>query len=137
MNFLHERQEAQELNLAPLIDVVFILLIFFMVTTTFEKQAFLHINLPKADITPETTQQTPHELIVDENGYFYLQGRKVLNARPTTLLAGIQQMKWRDKNRQITIRADARAPHQSVVTALQTLTRLGYRRISISTTPSP
>ena len=122
--------------MTPLIDVVFILLIFFMVTTTFERQAFLRINLPQADIRPETTQALPHEVIIDDHGYFYLKGRKVLNTRSKTLLAGLVQMRWFDKDHPITIRADARAPHQSVVTALQVLSRMGYRRISISTQPS-
>ncbi len=136
MNFSEQGASTHEINLTPLIDVVFILLIFFMVTTTFERQSFLRINLPQADVRPETVTKLPNEIVIDDRGFFYLKGRKVLNTRAATLLAGVRQMRWFDKDQAITIRADARAPHQSVVTALQVLTRMGYRKISISTTPA-
>lgn len=121
--------------MTSLIDVVFLLLIFFMVTTTFEKQAKLKINLPEAteEIEPQTQQQLV--ISINEKGSIYLNNNELLNAKYETIASGLQRI-IDDKKAQpsIIVRADENAAHKYVVTVMDVLADLDFTSISIATT---
>lgn len=131
-----QRQETEDpkLDITPLIDVVFLLLIFFMVTTTFQKEAQLRIEIPRADQQPTATQPETLEIIIDSQGRYFLGQQEVVNTRPETLKAAIRKATDGNNERPVMIRADARTPHQSVVTAMDVLGQLGFSNLSIATT---
>lgn len=130
------RTTEVEINLTSLIDVVFLLLIFFMVTTTFEKQARLRIELPEASDEPAVVQAAAIEVAISEDGRFYVNSNEVINTRKESLRQAIAKAAGNDREQSITIRADARTPHQAVVTAMDAISQLGFVNLSIATTPS-
>jgi biopolymer transport protein ExbD len=134
MNLRPRPEEEPDLNLTSLIDVVLLLLIFFMVSTTFVKESHLKIQLPQASNDPAPEQQlSPIEISVTASGEFRVDGKTLLNTSPATLSAAVAKVAGSQRNAPITIRADARATHQSVVTAMDVVGRLGFRAINIAT----
>jgi len=137
MNFRKGLTDEVELNLTPLIDVVFLLLIFFMVTTTFDRDAKIKINLPTTTNAVSEAQKNPLELLIDNKGNYFVDGREVLNNQPETLFRAMSQaLDGRGKNPPLTISADANANYQSVVTAMDIAGRLGLTNFSMATTQS-
>jgi len=137
MNLRPRRREEPEVNLTPLIDVVFLLLVFFMVSTTFVKEAELDIVLPEASL--ESAQETPDrplQIVVSANGNYYVNDRELVNNRPSTLESAIRRVIGDDREMPVTIRADANASHQSVVTVMDVAGRLGFSRIQVVTSES-
>lgn len=132
---LNLRPRAQpEVNLTSLIDVVFLLLIFFMVSTSFVKQSQININLPESDSAP-ITDEVPEriDIMITETGTYLVNGRELINNRPETLRSAIQKESNGDNELPITISADANAKHQDVVTAMDVAGRLGFTKINIAT----
>jgi biopolymer transport protein ExbD len=134
MNFTERPRDGVELNITPLIDVVFLLLIFFMVTTTFNRQSELKVDLPEATAEPEQRQDKPLELVIDAAGHYYVEGQAVVNTQPETLIAAMRKALGVRRDRPMIIRADARTPHQAVVTVMDSAARIGLTRLSIATT---
>ena len=134
MRFRSMATEEVHINLTPLIDVVFLLLIFFMVTTTFNRYAELKIQLPEASADPQQKQEILVELVIDSAGRYYINGQAVVNTQPKTLIAALRKAVEGSQNPTMIIRADARTPHQSVVTAMDSANRVGISRLSIATT---
>lgn len=134
MDFGRPKSEPQDINITPLIDVVFILLIFFMVTTTFQREADLAINLPEASKEPEPQQQAPLEIVINAQGRFYVGGQELVNNRIETVKRALQKVAAGRKDKPLVIRADAHTPHQFVVTAMDAAAQLGLVRLSIATT---
>ena len=132
---LNLRPRAQvEVNLTSLIDVVLLLLIFFMVSTSFVKQSQITISLPAADsstVAPETAEQI--DIMISETGAYMINGRELINNRPETIRNALQKVSNGDNNLPLTISADANAKHQDVVTAMDVAGRLGFVQISIAT----
>jgi biopolymer transport protein ExbD len=127
-----------EVNLTSLIDVVFLLLIFFMVSTSFVKQSQISINLPQADsavIEPEIPDQI--DVMITETGTFLVNGRELINSRVETIRNALQKVSGGNNELPLTISADANAKHQDVVTAMDVAGRLGFTRISIATVNNP
>ncbi|OOG24532.1 biopolymer transporter ExbD [Thioalkalivibrio denitrificans] len=135
MNFRPRQSEDVGINLTPLIDVVFLMLIFFMVSTTFERHAELQIDLPRAETAQEEQRREIIELAIDAQGRYFVNGQELVNTRPETLRAALTQVSDGDTSLPLIIRADANTPHQSVVTAMDVAARLGIARLSIATTP--
>ena len=132
---LNLRPRAQpEVNLTSLIDVVFLLLIFFMVSTSFVKQSQININLPESDSAP-VTDEVPEriDIMITETGTYLVNGRELINNRPATLRSAIQKESSGNNELPITISADANAKHQDVVTAMDVAGRLGFTKINIAT----
>jgi biopolymer transport protein ExbD len=126
--------EEPELNLVSLIDVVLLLLIFFMVSTTFVDEARIKIQLPQASNEPSPSAgRDPIEITVTSSGEYRVNGKTLINTSATTLSAAITREAGEAREAPITIRADARATHQSVVTAMDVVGRLGFRTINIAT----
>jgi biopolymer transport protein ExbD len=126
--------EDPEISLTGLIDVVFLLLIFFMVSTTFEHQAVLKVDLPEAqNVTATENQPNSFELVIDPDGQFYLNDRQLVDARPATIRAAFIEAAGEDRNTPVILRADAETPHHFVVTAMDITAQLGFTRLSIAT----
>ncbi len=138
MNFRKGLSDEVEVNLTPLIDVVFLLLIFFMVTTTFDRDAKIKINLPtttNAVTTPAKNKTL--EILIDNQGKYFVDGREILNNKPETLFRAMSQiLDQREKNPPLVISADANANYQSVVTAMDIAGRLGLTNFSMATAQS-
>ncbi len=123
-----------EINVISLIDVILVLLIFFMATATFENQSRLKVNLPKA--SPNTTQKdSSPSLVVQINaeGRYFVGTNEVLNENIETLKTAISQTAGESREQRVILRADARTPHQSVVRAMDALAQLGFVNLSIAT----
>ena len=134
MNFRKGLTDDVEVNLTPLIDVVFLLLIFFMVTTTFDRDAKIKINLPTTSNAVAVAQKDTLELIVDNRGKYFLDGRELLNNKPETLFRAMNQvLDKRESNPSLVISADANANYQSVVTAMDIAGRVGLTNFSMAT----
>jgi len=133
MNFTRTEGERLEVNITPLIDVVFLLLIFFMVTTTFNQQAELRVDLPEASSEAKTVETVSIEITIDTQGAYFVNGGSLANNKAETLKRSLQKIISNDKEKSVVIRADAATPHQAVVTAMDIVSRLGISRLSIAT----
>ncbi len=127
-----------EVNLTSLIDVVLLLLIFFMVSTSFVKESQISITLPEAEsetVVDEVPEQL--EIMITEQGTYLVNGRELINTRHETIRNALQRVSTGDTSLPLTISADANARHQHVVTAMDVAGRLGFTRISIATLNDP
>ncbi len=136
---LSTRGRAQpEVNLTSLIDVVLLLLIFFMVSTSFVKQSQIAIRLPEAE-SAAVVEEPPEriDIMITETGTFLVNGRELINNRPETIRNALQKISGGDNQLPLTISADANARHQHVVTAMDVAGRLGFVTINIATVDDP
>ncbi|MBT8092207.1 MAG: biopolymer transporter ExbD [Gammaproteobacteria bacterium] len=127
-----------EVNMTSLIDVVLLLLIFFMVSTSFVKQSQISINLPQSDstaIVEETPQQI--DIMITATGIYLINNRELINNQPKTIRNALQKVSAGNNNLPLTISADANAKHQHVVTAMDVAARLGFSKVSIATISDP
>jgi len=138
MNFRKNMSDEVDVNLTPLIDVVFLLLIFFMVTTTFDKDAKININLPTTQNAAAAPLKLPMEIIIDAQGKYFVDGREVLNNKPETLFRAMSQAlnERGEKTPPLIISADAGTNYQTVVTAMDIAGRLGLTNFSMATSQS-
>lgn len=127
-----------EVNLTSLIDVVLLLLIFFMVSTSFIKESQISIRLPEAE-NSAPVEEVPERLdiMITEQGTYLVNGRELINNRPETIRNALQQLSGGNTDLPLTISADANARHQHVVTAMDVAGRLGFVQISIATINDP
>lgn len=138
MNLRPKRPEDPEINLAPLIDAVFMLLIFFMVSTTFKDDVRLEVKLPQA--SGEVAQDEPPrllEVIIDREGDFYVNDEQVVDRESATLkraLAGAVAAAGGEGGTDlpVLIKADAQTPHQAVITVMDAASQLGLVRIAFA-----
>lgn len=138
MNLKPRRREDPEINITSLIDVVLLLLIFFMITTTFEREAQLQVSLPEASSEPtEQKSGKALEITINVNGDFFINEQQVLNPRPETLRRAILQTIGERRDLPVIVRADARSPVQSVVTAMDVTGQLGLTQLSLATSQPP
>jgi biopolymer transport protein ExbD len=133
VNIQPDNQEEPEINLTPLIDVVFLLLIFFMVSTTFEHQSRIQIELPEATAQPSKPEDESLEILIDAQGRYFLGDQQVVNTELKTLKGAIRKAVGEREAMPVIIRADARTPHQAVVRALDATSQLGLVHISLAT----
>ena len=132
MNLRPHVKKSPEVDITPLIDVVFLLLIFFMVSTTFDREAQILVELPEA--TGEEAQHAPEELdiTIDANGIFFVNQREVINTELETLKRAIGKAVGKKKDIPVIINADGRTPHQAVMTAMDAASQLGLMRMTFS-----
>ena len=133
MNLQRSDPDEPEVNLTPLIDVVFLLLIFFMVSTTFEHQSRIQIELPEATAEETRPEDESLEIIIDAQGRFFIGEEQVVNTEVNTLKGAISKTVGEREGIPVIIRADAKTPHQAVITALDATSQLGLTRISLAT----
>jgi biopolymer transport protein ExbD len=135
MNFrAQENEDEPRIDLTSLIDVVFILLIFFMVTTTFDRQSELKVELPQASSEIEPTPEEPIRLVIDADGRFFINGSEVVNTGEETLKMALDKALGDNRERPVILQADAHTEHQAVVTAMDAAAKLGVSQLSIATT---
>jgi len=126
--------EDPEINLTSLIDVVFLLLIFFMISTTFERQAALKIDLPESSAEARPQEDPDRlELVIDPDGQIYLNDTQLVDSAPATIRAALAEQAGELRNIPVVIRADAQTPHHYVVTVMDVAGQLGFTRLSIAT----
>lgn len=133
MKFSSARQEELELNITPLIDIVFLLLIFFMVSTTFQKESQLRIQLPEASKEQAAERNEPLEVAISAEGQYVVAGRELSDNELATLVAALKRSSDGNDERPLVIRADARTAHQAVVRAMDAASRVGLHNLSIAT----
>jgi biopolymer transport protein ExbD len=138
MNLSVRPRAEPEVNLTSLIDVVLLLLIFFMVSTSFVKQSQITIRLPEADSTA-IVEEVPEQIdiMITEQGTYLINGRELINSRPETIRNALQKISGGNTNLPLTISADANARHQHVVTAMDVAGKLGFVKINIATVNDP
>ncbi len=127
-----------EVNLTSLIDVVLLLLIFFMVSTSFVRESQIQIRLPQTDSTERIDEPVDNiDIMITETGTIFINNRELINSRPETIRNAIQRVSGGDNTLPVTISADANARHQAVVTAMSVAGRLGFTQINIATVNDP
>ena len=134
MQFKRQKIEDVGVNLTPLIDVVFLLLIFFMVSTTFTKESHLELNLPEAQ--GEQSSDNPPaalEIVIDASGHYAVNQRKLVASDIDTLKRALREAAGDKRDQPMIVTADANTPHQSVVTAMDAAGQLGFSKLSLTT----
>jgi biopolymer transport protein ExbD len=130
-----QRENNVEINLASLIDVVFILLLFFVVTTTFTRETQLKVDLPEAasGTPPEDTALKQMEVLISAEGSYSLNGQALLKSDLDGLMAALGKESGGDNSLPLSISADAKTPHQAVITAMDAAGKLGFSHLRITT----
>jgi biopolymer transport protein ExbD len=135
VNLRPRRSEDPEINLISLIDILLVLVIFFILSTTFSVDGRMRIQLPQASAVPvERRTGDPLVITVTAAGGYLVNGRELVNASTDTLRAAILKAAGDQHDTAASLRADGRATHQSVVTAMDVLGKLGYAQLNIVTT---
>ena len=133
MKFKRQSNQQLDVNITPLIDVVFLLLIFFMVSTTFTRETQLSLDLPEA--TGEESEARPEqiEILIDATGQYVINQRSVVSSNIDTVMKALTEVSGGNQQLPLVITADAKTPHQAVVTAMDAAGRLGFSRLSLTT----
>lgn len=133
MNFRPHSTEEIGLDITPLIDVVFLLLIFFMVSTTFERESELNITLPEASKETVETKVDSINITIDSQSNIYINDKELVNSQLTTIKQGIYEAMRGLEDVPVIISADAETPHQTVVRAMDAARQLNLLRIIFAT----
>jgi biopolymer transport protein ExbD len=134
MNLKPRTHEEPEINVVSLIDVVLLLVVFFMLSSRFTEEGRLRVHLPQASAVPmERATSEPLVVTVTQQGSYRVNERELINSSQDTLRAALLKEAGNNRNQRVTVRADARATHQSVITAMDVLGRLGFSEINIAT----
>ena len=133
MNLRQTDQDSPDINLTPLIDVVFILLIFFMVSTTFQRESEIKIELPEASADPVEEKKELLEIVIDADGRYFIDEQQLVNTELNTLKKAIQKFMGEERKLPVVIRADRRTPYESVVRAMDATSQLGLVHMSLAT----
>jgi biopolymer transport protein ExbD len=131
MNFRQKNKQELDLNLTPLIDVVFLLLIFFMVTTTFDRETQLKIELPQASGEQKKATKVL-EISIDAKSRFFVDQKELVNSGIDTIKKALKQAAGDKENPPLLISADGQATHQSVITVLDAASQLGFVNITFA-----
>jgi len=130
---LRQKKPEVSINLTPLIDVVFLLLIFFMVSTSFTRETQIKLELPKADVEKLESDPEVIEISIDKEGRMFVNGKALVNAQVETLKRAIEPMVAKNKDIPVIISADANTAYQSVVAAMDAASQMGIRNLKMAT----
>ena len=133
MKFRRHLPQETGVNLTPLIDVVFLLLIFFMVSTTFSRETHLSIDLPEAQGEPPPPGAERVEILIDPAGRYAVNRKLLPEGDAASLKAAIREAAGGNVSLPLAITADARAPHEAVVRAMDAAGQAGFARLGITT----
>lgn len=133
MKFRRQSKNNEEINLTPLIDVVFLLLIFFMVSTSFTKETHLKVDLPQAEGAPSSDQPEQIEILIAVDGSYAVNGRALVNTRLDTLKTALEKVANGNTKLPLIITADAKTAHQYVVRAMDAAGQLGFVNLRMTT----
>ena len=138
MQFKRQIKAEESVNLTPLIDVVFLLLIFFMVSTTFTKESHLKVDLPEAKGISSTNEKTDQiEVIVDSQGGYSINGQALVNNQTATLVRALNDIQGDKSTIPFIITGDANASYQSVITLMDVAGQLGFVNIRMTAQTPP
>ncbi len=138
MNFrVGRRREEPEINLIPMIDVLLVILIFMMVTTSYAKFSELQINLPQAGGVATAAQIKPINVAVDASEHYAINNKGLSYTGVDALAIALRNAAGDQADPTIVINADAKAPHQSVINVMEAARRAGYGRITFTTQSQP
>jgi biopolymer transport protein ExbD len=133
VKFPRRPQRDNSINRTPLIDVVFLLLIFFMVTTTFTRETRMLISLPEAEAESIAREEKVVELVVSKDGSYAVDGQSLINRDIKTIMAALKDASAGDNKMPLVITADALSTHQAMITAMDAAGRLGFETLNIAT----
>jgi biopolymer transport protein ExbD len=134
VKFRRKARETVDINLASLIDVVFILLLFFVVTTTFTRETQLRVDLPEAvSGSPAEDQSKPLDITISADGVFSVNNQILPKSDLASLMEALQKEANGDTNRPLSISADGKTQHQSVITAMDAAGKLGFSHLRMTT----
>ncbi len=134
MNFQRgQTRDEPEINLIALIDVLLVILIFLMVTTSYAKFSELKINLPEAGGEQTAEQVDPIQISVDASEHYAINNQGVTYTGIETMAAEIKSAAGSQTDPNIIISADAKAPHQSVINVMEAARQAGFGRITFTT----
>jgi biopolymer transport protein ExbD len=134
VNLKPRTHDDPEINVVSLIDVVLLLLVFFMLSSRFTEEGRLRVHLPQASAVPtEKATTEPLVVTVTQLGGYRVNEHELINSSQDTLRAALLKEAGTNRNQRVTVRADARATHQAVITAMDVLGRLGFAEINIAT----
>lgn len=133
MNLQQHKRDDLDVNITPLIDIVFLLLIFFMVSTTFERESEIDITLPEATIDAGKEVSDVIEITISADGSFFINGKRVINKQVATLKQALLKVANGREDPPIIISADAKATHQAVVSVMDAARQLGFIHLSFAT----
>ena len=133
MKLRQPQDQEPEISLTALIDVVFLLLIFFMISTSFNRESEINVDLPEATAEKQEAEQNVIDLTIDREGHFFINGKKVVNTRVVTLIKALKLVIKDQEKPALLISADGRTPHQAVVTAMDAARSLGINHLSLAT----
>ncbi|KPU52989.1 biopolymer transport ExbD/TolR family protein [Pseudomonas fluorescens] len=134
MKFRRKQRENVDINLVSLIDVVFVLLLFFVVTTTFTRETQLRVDLPEAvSGTPTEDQNKPLDIAISADGVFSVNNQILPKSDLASLMDALQKEANGDTNRPLSISADGKTQHQSVITAMDAAGKLGFSHLRMTT----
>lgn len=132
MKFRTKEIEQVDVNITPLIDIVFILLIFFMVSTTFKQEFEVGLELPEAS-SNNMQRDKSIEITINANGEFFVNRKQLVNTQVVTIKRALEKIAGEARNFPIVISADAQATHQSVIAAMDAVRQLGFSKLNFST----
>ncbi|WP_024299996.1 ExbD/TolR family protein [Methylomicrobium lacus] len=135
MNFHRKKRRKIDITLISMIDVLFVLLLFFMVSTTFNRQTQVKIRLPEASAAEAEAPPKSITLVIDADGLYYVKGadgmlHQLVDQKPETLLRELQKMATTGTDLPFIISADGKTPHQAVISALDAAGRAGFTHIT-------
>ncbi|MDD2056046.1 biopolymer transporter ExbD [Pseudomonas sp. GD03860] len=135
MKFRRKPRETVDINLASLIDVVFILLLFFVVTTTFTRETQLRVELPESvsGTPPSDTQTKQLDITISADGVYSVNNNLLPKSDLATLIEALQRESAGDTKLPLSISADGKTPHQAVVTAMDAAGKLGFSHLRMTT----
>jgi len=133
VNLRSEKKDDLDVNITPLIDVVFLLLIFFMVSTTFERESEIEVTLPEAAIDAPVSDDISIEITISAQGIYFVNGKRVLNTQISTLKQAMIKVSNGKDDPVIIVSADANTTHQSVVKVMDAARQLGFIHLSFAT----
>ena len=134
MNFQRRRsRDEPEINLIPMIDVLLVILIFLMVTTSYSKYSELQINLPQASGETNAAQEKTINVAVDASEHYAINNHAITYTGIESLVSSLENAASDQADPTIIINADAKAPHQSVINVMEAARRAGYGRITFTT----
>ncbi|MEL6868754.1 MAG: biopolymer transporter ExbD [Pseudomonadota bacterium] len=135
MNLSSRQHEEPQVNMTSLIDVVLLLLVFFMVTSSFVRESSVEIKLPEAssEAVSMPAEDDRIEITITSDGRYFVNNRELVNTEVATLIRALETVAAGRSGLPVTVLADADARHQAVIRALDTAAALGFNQINIAT----
>jgi biopolymer transport protein ExbD len=138
MKLQNRSREEPEINVISLVDVLLVLVLFLMVSTTFMRETEISLQLPEATTDARAAQPSDKlEILITQAGSYVVNGRELVNSERRTLRAAIERLAGEKRDVPVFIRADAAATHQAVVTAMDVAGQLGFVKLNIATVTPP